>query len=168
MDAHVGIVAEVLDQVAEGFLAERDILVVGVVVTAKDKIYRLELKLFLQFKLEVKRVERVLSLTAKHLVAFTHLFTIVGGKVLDEAAHGAIQPFVLVGPSRIYVVSRDKIELRLFDSEVGIGRLKPLSQSQSPDVDQRLLQHAILKHPCRLGLETAIFVAHLRKVLFVT
>ena len=59
MDAHVGIVAKGLDERLEGLLADGDVLVVGIIFTAKDKVYRIDFERLLQFKLKIEGIERV-------------------------------------------------------------------------------------------------------------
>ena len=123
MDAHVGIVGQMLDEIAESFLTERNVLVVGVVVAAKNEIYRLEIELFLQLKLEIERIKWVFLLSSKHQMSFADTVTVACRQILDKAAHGAIQSFVLVGPCCIYVIRRDKTEPRFLYGKVGICRL---------------------------------------------
>ena len=100
-------------------------------------------------------------------MAFTDALTVSRGQILQEAAHRAVQPLAFISPGRIHIVGRDESKLRLFKFKIRINGFQLVSQSQSPNVHQRFLKHAILEHPCRLGTKTAILVAHLRKVFFV-
>ena len=84
MDAHVGIVAEPLDERAEGLVADGDVLVVVVVRTAKNEVYRLEFELFLKFKHEVERVERVFAFAAQHRMSLAQILAVAGSQILEE------------------------------------------------------------------------------------
>ena len=167
MDTNIGIVAQAFNQRLESRFANGDVLVVGIVVAAKNEVYWLEFVLFLQFKLEIKRIERVFAFASQHLMAFTDTLTVSRGQILQETAHRAIQSLAFISPGRIHIVGRGKSKLRPFKVKIGIDGIQLVSQSQSPNVHQRFLKHAILEHPRRLGAKTAILVAHLRKVFFI-
>ena len=62
MNAHFRIVAEAFYQVLEIRVSQRDVLVVDVIFSAKDEVQRTQIQLFLQLKLIVESVKRVVCL----------------------------------------------------------------------------------------------------------
>ena len=81
MDAHFRIIAQTFYQVLKTGVSQRDVLVVEVVFTAKDEIFRMQRQFFLQTQLIVEGVKRVLLLAENDFPTFLKLLKIKVYKV---------------------------------------------------------------------------------------
>ena len=169
MQPHLGIVAQVLQQLSEVVVLVGDGFVVHVVVAHQREELEADAGV-LQMGVddELKGVEGVGLSFGEHTEAFPHLAAFVVDKdIFADAYQGTQHPLAAVTVGRINVDGVFVIKTGCGIGEVGIAFRNLLHQQQGPSVNHRHVEEPVLEGAALGGGKTAVGVGIVWQVFLV-
>ena len=166
---HLGIVAQMLQQLPKFSVLVRNRLIVDIVVGhQREELEAHPRQLVVNLEYVVERVEGIVFLVEYHPHTLTNLAAVLTAhKVAPQSCQGAYKAFVAITVGRIDVDSVLHIENTWRNVHCRIALLDFAGQHHRPAVDHRHRQEMLLVGQALGGRETPVGIGEMRQILLI-